>query len=45
VRARASGVPFTEQFASVAELKNGKVIRQHEYLDHTEALEAAGVRE
>ena len=45
VRAQASGVPFTEQFASVGELKNGKVIRQHEYLDHTEALEAVGLRE
>jgi ketosteroid isomerase-like protein len=45
MRAQISGVPLTEQFAYVARLKCGRVIRLQEYFDHDEALEAAGLRE
>ena len=44
VRARASGVPLTGKLASVATLENGRVIRQQDYFDHDEALEAVGLR-
>ena len=43
MRARASGVPLTEEFATVSTLKDGTVIRQEEYWDHAEALEAVGL--
>ena len=45
MRAQASGVPLTEEFAYVATLKDGRVIRQRDFLDHAEALEAVGLRE
>jgi ketosteroid isomerase-like protein len=45
MRAQASGVPLTEAFALVLTLKDGRVIRQDEYYDHTEALEAVGLVE
>ena len=45
VRARASGVPLTGKLASVATLADGRVIRQQDYFDHDEALEAVGLRE
>jgi ketosteroid isomerase-like protein len=45
MRARASGVPLTEAFAIVSTIKNGTVIRQEEYWDHAEALEAVGLSE
>jgi ketosteroid isomerase-like protein len=41
----ASGIPLTETYASVSTVKDGKVIRNHDYLDQAEALEAAGLRE
>ena len=44
MRAQASGVPLTETYAGVSTLKDGKVIRNHDYLDQREALQAAGVR-
>jgi ketosteroid isomerase-like protein len=44
VRARASGVPLTGKLASVATLANGRVIRQQDYLDHDEAVQAVGLR-
>jgi ketosteroid isomerase-like protein len=43
-RAQASGVALTQQWASAVTLKDGKVIRQQEFLDHAQALEAAGLR-
>jgi ketosteroid isomerase-like protein len=43
VRARSSGVPLTGKLASVATLANGMVIRQQDYFDHDEALEAVGL--
>ena len=44
-RAQVSRVRFTETIATVSELKDGKAIRVHAYLDHAEALEAVGLRE
>jgi ketosteroid isomerase-like protein len=44
-RAQSSGVALTETYAAVCTLKDGKLIRQREFVDHTEALEAAGLRE
>ena len=44
VRAQASGVPLTGKLASVATLANGRVIRQQDYLDHDEAVQAVGLR-
>ena len=44
MRAQASGVPLTETYAGVSTLKDGKVIRNHDYLDQREALHAAGLR-
>jgi ketosteroid isomerase-like protein len=44
-RAQVSGVRFTETIATVSELKHGKAIRVHAYLDHAEALEVVGLRE
>jgi hypothetical protein len=45
VRAQASGVSLTGEWATVSVLKHGMCIDQQEYLDHTEALEAVGLRE
>jgi ketosteroid isomerase-like protein len=43
MRAQASGVPLTLEFAYVSTLRNGRVARQQEYHDHAEALEAVGL--
>jgi ketosteroid isomerase-like protein len=43
MRAEASGVPLTETYAGVMTLKDGKVIRQQDYLNQAEALESVGV--
>jgi hypothetical protein len=45
MRAQASGVPLAETYACISTLKDGRVIRQRDFLDHAEALEAAGLRE
>ena len=45
MRAQASGVPLGETYACVQTLKDGRVIRQRDFLDHAEALEAVGLRE
>jgi hypothetical protein len=45
MRSQASGVPLGETYACVATLKDGRVIRQRDFLDHAEALKAAGLRE
>jgi ketosteroid isomerase-like protein len=44
-RAQASGVAITANFATVVTLEHGKVTRQQDFLDHSEALEAVGLRE
>ena len=47
MRAQASGIRLTEEFALVTTIKDGMVFRVHEYYDHDEALrealEAAGL--
>jgi len=45
MRAQASGVPLGETYACVQTLKDGRVVRHHDYLDQAEALEAVGLRE
>ncbi len=45
MRAQLSGVPLTEEFAYVTTLKDGRVIRQQEFHDHAEALDAVGLSE
>lgn len=44
-RAEASGVPLAQPHASLFHLADGKLIRQQEYLDPAEALEAVGLKE
>jgi ketosteroid isomerase-like protein len=44
-RAHASGIELTGRYAIVITLENGVAIREQTYLDHAEALEAAGLRE
>jgi ketosteroid isomerase-like protein len=44
-RGQGSGAPFTQQWAFVSTLKDGSVIHHQQYLDHAEALEAAGLSE
>jgi hypothetical protein len=44
-RGQASGVSSTGQIAWVSVLKDGRAIRTQTYLNHSEALEAAGLRE
>ena len=45
MRAQGSGISLTEEFAYIATLEAGRVIRLQEYYDHDEALEAAGLQE
>ena len=44
MRAQASGVPLGETYACVSTLKDGRVIRQRDFLNQAEALEAVGLR-
>jgi ketosteroid isomerase-like protein len=41
MRAQASGIRLTEEFAIVTTIKDGVVFRIHEYYDHDEALREA----
>ena len=45
MRAQASGVALAQTYASIWTLKDGRVIRARDFLDHGEALEAAGLPE
>jgi ketosteroid isomerase-like protein len=45
MRAQASGVPLTQTYAGVSTLKDGRVIRQQDFLDRAEALEAVGLQD
>ena len=42
-RAKATGVPLTRNYATVSTLKDGRAIREQQYLDHAEALHAVGL--
>ena len=43
-RAKASGVPLSRSYATVSTLRGGRAIREQQYLDHAEALDAAGLQ-
>jgi ketosteroid isomerase-like protein len=43
MRAQASGIPLAQTYAGVSTLKDGRIIRQRDFLNHAEALEAAGL--
>jgi ketosteroid isomerase-like protein len=43
MRAQASGVPLAQTYAGVSTLKDGRVIRQDDFLNHAEALAAVGL--
>jgi hypothetical protein len=45
VRAQASGVPLTGEYAAVIALQDGTGIREQQYLNHSEALAAVGLPE
>jgi ketosteroid isomerase-like protein len=45
MRGKESGAETESPVAALTEWRDGKVIRVLTYLDHTEALEAAGLRE
>ena len=44
-RGRGSGVEIKARFYEVYTVRDGKIVRMDEFLDRSEALEAAGVRE
>jgi ketosteroid isomerase-like protein len=44
-RGKGSGVEIDARSHQVHTLRDGKLVRMDEYLDHAEALEAAGLRE
>jgi ketosteroid isomerase-like protein len=43
MRAQGSGIPLAETYATIATLKDGRIIRQRDFLNQAEALEAAGL--
>jgi ketosteroid isomerase-like protein len=43
MRAQASGVPLAQTYAGISTLRDGRVIRQQDFLNHAEALEAVGL--
>jgi ketosteroid isomerase-like protein len=43
MRAQASGVALAQTYASIWTIKDGRVIRARDFLDHGEALAAAGL--
>jgi ketosteroid isomerase-like protein len=43
MRAQASGIPLSQKYAGVMTVRDGKVIRQQDFLDQGEALEAVGL--
>jgi ketosteroid isomerase-like protein len=45
MRAQASGVSLAQTYACVSTLKDGRLIRQRDFLDHAKALEAVGLSE
>jgi ketosteroid isomerase-like protein len=43
MRAQGSGVPLAERYATIATLRDGRVIEQRDFLNQAEALETAGL--
>ena len=44
-RGRESGIDFDSPYGALAKFKDGKCISYRDYFDHSQALEAAGLRE
>ena len=44
-RGMGSGMPITQAYAALMNIRNGNVVRQKEYADHAQALNAVGLRE
>jgi uncharacterized protein len=44
-RGRGSGVPVTTPLDILFDIRDGRILRMHSYLDHDEALRAAGLKE
>jgi ketosteroid isomerase-like protein len=44
MRAQASGIALAQTYAGVSTLKDGRVVRQDDFLDHAEALELVGLQ-
>jgi ketosteroid isomerase-like protein len=45
MRAQASGIPLAQTYATLATLKDGRVITQRDFLRHADALDAVGLSE
>ncbi len=45
MRAQASGVSLAQTYAGVSTLKNGRVIRNDDFLNHADALELVGLQD
>jgi hypothetical protein len=45
MRAQASGVALAQTYAGVSTLKHGRVIRNDDFLNHAEALQAVGLQD
>lgn len=43
MRAQGSGIPLAERYATIATLRDGRVVEQRDFLNHAEALAAAGL--
>jgi ketosteroid isomerase-like protein len=43
MRAQLSGIPLAQHYGTVATVEDGRIIRQQDYLNQTEALAAAGL--
>ena len=43
MRAQASSIPLAEQYATVATVQDGMIVRQRDFLNQAEALAAAGL--
>jgi ketosteroid isomerase-like protein len=43
--ARKSGIEYEAPFAILARVREGRIVHLKDYVNRTEALEAAGVRE
>ena len=44
-RGKGSGVPVASPFAMVLEFRDGRILRSRSFLDHSQALRAAGLSE
>ena len=45
VSGRTTGIEFSQEFGQLVTFRGGKILRTHDFWDHDEALEAAGLSE